>query len=418
MKNLTPAKMILLVVLAFGGMIGLFVVKRLMAVEPPPKKALTRTVPLALADLKPGQLITDKHIGMGPWPADDVKGDMLLSSAAPVGRIVKEAIKAATPFHGKALYSHGEKPPLSVSSGYQAVTLKVTDNTQILSGLIKAGDHVDIKFTLKEAQMRDDPRIQKLGGLTMTLLKGVQVLAINTDFLNATLQPSANSITLEVHEADANLLLLAMAKGDLTFTFTEKRNESGRSAIALKDSDRATLEELLGLDPLPEPPSPKQVEPPQVTDVYRGSGRNTLYFRDNYPAPGPYPSGYGLHGYPMQYNGPGSNQWQGGRYNNGNNSNPYWGTGGGLNDFNPNAPYGYGPAGANSAPRGVPSTMSAPGNYAPNNGNYGPGYDPGYGPGYGAPGYGPPGNWNPGVTNPSYGPMRDQVSSTGAGRRR
>lgn len=407
MKNLTPAKMILLVVLAFGGMIGLFVVKRLLAVEPPPKKPAIRSIPLALADIRPGQLITEKHVGMGPWPADDVKGDVLLSQTGPVGRIAKDFIKAATPFHGKALYGHGEKPPLTVSTGYQAVTLKVMDNTQILSGLIKSGDHVDVKFTLKE--MRDDPRVQKLGGLTMTLLKGVQILAVNTDFLNATLTPSQNSITLEVHESDSNLLLLAAAKGDLTFTFTEKRNESGRSAIALKDSDRATLEELLGLEPLPEPPSPDQIGPPQVTDVYRGSGRNTLYFRDNYPAPSPYPSGYGLNGYPAQYSGPGSYQGPNGRTNNGN---PYWGTGGGLQDFNPNAPYGYGPAGANGPNRGAPSTMNQPGNYAPNNGGYGPGY----GPGYGAPGnwnYGAPGNWNPG-----YGPMRDQVSSATSGRRR
>lgn len=413
MKNLTPAKMILLVVLAFGGMIGLFVVKRLMAVEPPPKKAATRMIPLALADLKPGQLVTDKHVGMGPWPVEEIKGDMLLAQTAPVGRIVKEGIKAATPFHGKALYSHGEKPPLSVSDGYQAVTLKVMDNTQILNGLIKAGDHVDIKFTLKE--MRDDPRVQKLGGLTMTLFKGVQVLTVNTDFVQAPLLPAQNSITVEVHESDANLLLLAASKGDINFTFTEKRSERGRSAIALKDADRATLEELLGLEPLKEPDPPKQIEPPQVTDIYRRSGRYTQYFRDNYPAPSPYPMGYNINGYPNSYAGPGTAAGQPypgygpgygpGFFNGG--ANPYWNTGGGMGDFNPNSPYGYGPQRTSVPVIGIPSTMTQPSSMAPNQGGYGPGY-------------GAPGQWQPGMTQQQqpYGPHRDQLSSANTGRRR
>ena len=373
---------------------------RLMAVEPPPKKALTRTIPLALADLPPGTLITKEHIGMGPWPADDVKGDVLLSATAPVGRVVKDGIKAATPIHGKSLYAFGELPPLKVSDGYQAVTVKSVDNAHMLNGLVKPGDHVDIKFTLKE--MLTDPRVQKLGGLTMTLFRGVRVLAINRDFVQAPLSAAQNSVTVEVHENDANLLLLAAAKGELTLTYTE--NHSGKAAVAMEDSDRATLEQLLRLEPLPPPPAPPKLDPPQVTDVYRRSGRQVLYFRDGYPSNGAYPPGYNPNG-----NGAGgANGWN---YGNGNNPHPYYGFGDQSgNYYNPNSAgqnsgYGNGPArGSNGAP-GIPSTMNVPGQMDP--------YSGGYGNSYGA-----PGSWNPGMNTAPTNTGRDRVSANTSARRR
>lgn len=390
MKNFTPAKMILVVGLAIAGMIGLFVVKRLMAVEPPPKRALTRTIPLALGDLQPGTLIKSEHIGMGPWPTEFVKDDMILSKEGLIGRIVKTPITRANPFRGRDLYAFGELPPLVVTDGYQAMTIRAANNTAILDGLIKPGNHVDIHFTL--SALATDPRVTKLGGMTMTLFRGVRVLALNRDFVQAPLHTTQNSVTVEIPEKDANILLLASGKGELSLSFT--RGNEGVATVAVSDADRATLEEILNLppEPKPEPPAPPPPPPPAptVTRVYRKSTHavNAFDAKTNEPLGNGY-NGYGSgfgYGYGGSYANGGNNDWPYGNNANGNRANNAYNGNVNPNPANTNPNYNPG-----AVPPGVPSTWSAP--------NYGPNYGP---PGYGAPGAGP-NSYGPG---PGYAPQQ------------
>ncbi len=362
MKSLTPAKLMILMVVLFACLIGAFIVKRLTAVEPVVKKATMRNIPLALADLPAGTVIKREHIGLGPWPTKEVVDDVMVSAPGIIGRIVKNGIKGVMPIRGSQLYAFGELPPLKVSDKYQAVTFKLTNNAAILDGLIKPGDFADIHFTL--TTMLDDPRVKKLGGVSMTLFRGVRVIAINQNFVQAPVLTSQNSVTVEVPAESANLLLVAAGKGDLTLTYT--KNDEGISTVAINDADRATLEELLSLPPIPEPPAPPpppqplRLDPALTTMIYRRSGRSANYFRDNQPAQGPYPSGYD------------------------NSINNLYGPG--SNPTINNAPI-------NNAPiNNGPGYNGPVNNYGP--GNYGPGYNaPGYnGPGYNGPGYNGPAN--------------------------
>ncbi len=371
-KNFTPAKMILVVGLAIAGMIGLFVVKRLMAVEPPPKRALTRTIPLALGDLQPGTKIQSEHIGMGPWPADLVKDDMILSKEGLIGRTVKGAISRANPFKGRDLYAFGQLPPLVVTDGYQAMTIRAANNTAILDGLIKSGDHVDVHFTLNA--QTTDPRVLKLGGMSMTLFRGVRVLVVNNDFVQSKLHAAQNSVTLEIPEKDANILLLASGKGELSLSFT--RGTEGVATVALSDSDRATLEEILNLPPeeKPVPPTPQPPPPPPVmTRVYRRSNQvlNSFDPKTNQPLW----NGTGYTGY-----GAGNgNPWPFGDNNtNGGNGAPNNGTAAPST-----APAAVPPGVPSSAlPNTWPAPYGAPTYANPNFANPGYGPVPGYGPQY------------------------------------
>lgn len=385
MKSLTPAKMMVMLVIAFVGLVGAFVAKRLMAVETVVKKPALRNIPLALGDLPPGTVIKREHIGTGPWLSKEVVGDILLSPSGIIGRTVKVTIKGAAPIHSTNLYAFGELPPLKVSDKYQAVTIRLTNNSAILEGLIKPGDFADIHFTL--TTMLDDPRVKKLGGVSMTLFRGVRILAINRDFVQSALQTSQNSVTVEVPAETANLLLVAAGKGDINLTYT--KNDEGISTVAVSDADRATLEELLNLPPIPEPPAPipppkpPAIDPAQTTMIYRRSGRSQNWFRDNQPVQSAYPNGY-------NYNDP-----------NGGYGNGGYGPGSNLNNGN------YAP--------GMPSTSTNPGQFGP--GQYGPGqYGPGqYGPGSFGPGQNPgvpAGPWNPNQ-QPAYFP---QVSVKAPGR--
>ncbi|MBI1312044.1 Flp pilus assembly protein CpaB [bacterium] len=281
MKNLTPAKLVMLVFVAMAGMIVLYVVKTLTAREVPPPVNTTRVIPMFVSDVEPGTVITEKHVGRGPWLADDIKDDVLLSEGGIIGRVVKVPIEAATPIHGNALYAHGELPPLSVSQGYRAVTVSIREQAAIMNGLIKPGDFVDIQFTPKE--LSGDPRYKLVGGMSIKLFKGVRVLALNRNFVQSPLQATENSVTLEIAEQDTGILELCSKSGELTLQFTKVGD--GRATVQVKDPNRPTLEEILQLPPVPEEPEPPvPPEPDRFTSrIYRQSALNTVRFQDGVP---------------------------------------------------------------------------------------------------------------------------------------
>jgi len=271
----------MLVFVAMGGMIVLYVVKTLTAREVPPPVNTTRVVPMLVGDLEPGTVITDKHLGRGPWPADEIRDDVLLSEGGIIGRVVKVPMEAATPIHGNDLYAHGALPPLSVSQGFRAVTVSIREQAAIMNGLIKPGDFVDIQFTPND--LTGDPRYALVGGMSIKLFKGVRVLALNRDFVQTPLQATQNSVTLEIADEDTGILELCSRKGELTLQFTKVGD--GRATVQVQDPNRPTLEEILQLPPVPEEPEPPAPpEPDRFTSrIYRQSGLNTVRFQNGVP---------------------------------------------------------------------------------------------------------------------------------------
>ena len=77
MKKLTPAKMVMFLFVAIALLIGGFVVKRIFAKEVVVTRPRTQTIPLPVGDLSAGTVITDKHLGRGPWLSDELGGDTL-----------------------------------------------------------------------------------------------------------------------------------------------------------------------------------------------------------------------------------------------------------------------------------------------------------------------------------------------------
>lgn len=273
--KLTPAKVTMLMLVAVGGLIGLYVIKGLFAVEKKPEpRPRSVTIPLATGTLTPGTKITDAHIGMGPFPANELKEDHLRSNRVIIGRIVKEAVKPGDPIRGSQLYEPGENAPLKVAEGKKAVSITVKDSSEMVDGLIRPGDYVDVHFML-DAQRAGglDERLVRLGGISMTLFKGVKVLALNKGFRQSSLLPTGNSVTMELTAAQTNILLVAQPRGTVSLSFSPDGEGDGQ--VALSNADRVTLWEILGLkkrvrEPVEEP------EEPFVTETYRGAGGNAL----------------------------------------------------------------------------------------------------------------------------------------------
>jgi pilus assembly protein CpaB len=272
---LTPAKVTVGMLGVVGLLIGGYFVKTMLARDERPAAPARETIPMAVTDIPAGTLITAAHIANGKAQPGQLAehADIALHRDVVVNRIAKEPIKAAVPIRSTQLYLPGEFPSLEVSHGMRAVSISVGDNTNLVSGLIKAGQYVDVHLTPKG--VAEDERTG--GGLTMTLLKGVKLLAVNRSQSGGGLDRNGNTVTLELTPRQSNVVLQAKDKGNLTLSYNPEAQDVAPPAPKPAD-DRATFNEILGLPPIPPP------QPPQLTEHYRGSSRNVLQFRDGkYP---------------------------------------------------------------------------------------------------------------------------------------
>jgi pilus assembly protein CpaB len=244
-----------------------YVAKNLLARDEAPPSDPIITVPMALADMEPGTVITEAHIALGRLRQSQLVPETVQSDAVLIGRVVKEKIQAARPILTTNLYSPGEFPPLQLEPGQRAVAISLDDSTSAVDGLIRPGEYVDVHFT--PSSYRDQDRT---GGLTMTLFKGVKVLAINRSTYGASpAGRGGTTVTLALTEEQANILIQARDKGGLTLTYTPEGR--GNGGVAVGREDRATLDEILGLDPLVE-------DRPFTSEVFHGSSRSVLEFEN------------------------------------------------------------------------------------------------------------------------------------------
>lgn len=270
MRRLTPAMLTMVMFGIVGLLVVAYVAKNLMARDTPAPGPTTRNLPMAIANIPSGTLITENHLGMGPFPLDRLDRDMLLVNRVIVGRIAKEEIPAAQPIRANQLYQPGEMPSLSerITAGMRAVTIEVASSGAMVDGLVKPGERVDVLFTYNASG--DDDRFQ--GGLTMRLFEGVKIIAYNRNLQQTRVDRGGNRVTLELTEPQANIITLAKDRGDITLTYNP--SGAGNGGLALSNSERVTLYEILGLQE--EEPAPQ----PKMAEIFRGTGRDTLFFDD------------------------------------------------------------------------------------------------------------------------------------------
>lgn len=270
MRRLTPAALTMLMFGVVGLLVVAYVAKNLLARETPPPRETTRNIPMPIADIPAGTLITENHLGLGPYPLERLDRDMLLVNRVITGRVAKEEIKAAQPIRANQLYQPGELPSLSdrVGAGMRAVTVDVGNSGALVDGLVKPGEYVDVLFTYNANADSD----QFQGGLTMRLFEGVKVVAFNRSLQQSRIDRSANHVTLELSQSQANIITLAKDRGVLTLTYNP--SGAGNGGLALSSDERVTLYEILGLTPAEPDPEPFSSE------IFRGAARDQLYFSE------------------------------------------------------------------------------------------------------------------------------------------
>jgi pilus assembly protein CpaB len=275
MRRLTPAGVSTMMVVVVGLLVTAYFAKLMRAEESrsqPTGRAPTvesRSVPTAAGTLEAGTVITAAHLAMGRVRADALASDALVQEPALIGRTVKERIPPGSVIRLGQLFPLGERSLPTVPRGMRAVSIALRRGVAPLVGL-KEGQYVDVYLT-----PRDDVSnaVRVRGGMTLTLFRGVRLLA-------ATQGASANEAndvaTLELTPDQAAILILARERGNIALSYNP--DGKGDGGIALRDRDRATLDEILGL-----PPDPTATARPAgafTTEVYKGTTRSTHQFEE------------------------------------------------------------------------------------------------------------------------------------------
>jgi Flp pilus assembly protein CpaB len=114
-------------------------------------------------------------------------------------------------------------------------------------------------------------------------LTGVRVLAVgNNSEAEAANRESANTVTLELTPEQANVLILAHEKGEIALSDNpDGKGNAGRvnGGVTAKSQDRATLDEILGINRPETAPVVKTVrQQPFTSETFKGAERSTLRF--------------------------------------------------------------------------------------------------------------------------------------------
>lgn len=281
----------MLTVAAFG-IISLlavgFLFKKLMAspveVAKPPER---RVLPMAITEIEPGTVITRAHVGNGPGKiGEKLSEDTFLSLDSVIGRIAREKISAAVPLRGAMFYAPGDHPGLKVAAGKQAVVVRVSETTAVLSQKLKPEQHVDVLLTVDGVGAGGSTRLQSTGGstrsasgygdaMTATLFKGVKILSMSRGYTATSLQGAdSHNVTLELDEEQARVISLAQRKGEIDLVYNADGAGSGGIDIHAAEKDRITLQEILGIKP------PQEKVKPFKTEHYRGGGSSSNFFEN------------------------------------------------------------------------------------------------------------------------------------------
>ena len=236
-----------------------------------------REIPMALGTLEPGTQVTTALLGTGRVRVDSVPPETLLSERALIGRFVKQPIQAGTPIRSSQLYQPGERPPLEVAPGMRAVSITFSHRGSFVGGLLRKGEYVDVYLTPRTSESSDS---QVQGGLTITLLNGVRVLDVgDTAGADSSSSGSLNTVTLELTPEQANILILAREKGEIALSYNP--DGKGTGGVAAKNSERTTMDEILGLGKAESPsPAAHDNRAPFTSEFFKGTKRTTLEFEN------------------------------------------------------------------------------------------------------------------------------------------
>lgn len=291
-----------------AGLVGAYVIQQVLQTEPAavPAPPAAQAIPQAATDLPEGRVVTMGDIVLVPMSqADLAKRDVdirtvMVDPGQIIGRRLRSSLTQGELFTTSELYLEFSGPDLSelLKPGFRAFNLALPSSS---ARSYHEGMLVDVMF-------RTTPRPAKDGQLaipemTVTLLQSVEIVHVelppppnpaasgaqgtgDLDLRRLNRGPAPTPptvVTLAVTPDQAKIMQTAMGRGEITLS-----PYSAADSFAALDNKPLTLEDILGIEPPPQPPVPPL---PFITEIYnRGRGSyNAFNPAAIYPFPSPKP---------------------------------------------------------------------------------------------------------------------------------
>ena len=296
---------VLVAIVPLAGIVGAWWYLRPTPAPPPPKAAAVpppKPLPVVLTaskDLAIGSLITVNDIMWSPLANGAIlSGHMLKGKTKPsnvIGAVVRRAVYKGTPLTWSSIVRPGEYGFLAAAlrPDRRAVTIMVNRATS-QAGLIYPGDRVDVILTVKVQEQKTN----KTNTFTGTILEDIRVVAVNRQVESTVTQTkpsrpasrnSTSTVTLEVLPAEAERLVLATSRGDISLamrSLTDGRRRENLTPTAFENllSLPSIEEKPKEAPPKPTPPvaapAPSPEEPIEVrVQIFRGDARQEVVLK-------------------------------------------------------------------------------------------------------------------------------------------
>jgi pilus assembly protein CpaB len=228
------------------GLIAIWITQRIILNSTKASPANFTKVLVAAAPIPPGTTITDKMVKFSSdFPKTSIPSGTIVELTQVVGKVSKSEIGTNNFVLTQNLMKVSDSPVLGgLSEGNRAMAIRV-DEASSIGGFATPGNHVDVVAVLSPG-----------GGakqVSKIIAQDLKILATNqtTQEINGAAQKLGGTVTLEVTQAQAAILTLAMREGNLHLI---GRNPSDRELhtppeIVMNDTMNRPLQE----QPTPRP---------------------------------------------------------------------------------------------------------------------------------------------------------------------
>lgn len=251
---------ILLAVAAGCGLVAMLGVQRMLSGNQNNGEQVAILV--ARTDIDPGVRLDETNVAFQNLPKEAVPPGAVTSKEEFDDRALKSRAFAGQPIARQQL---GEKgiygSTITIPVGMRVVTVAV-NATMTHSGLMKAGDRVDLLVTYKVSK----PKVGTVSR-TKTFLKYIEVYSMDRTVAGSEkiekTESIAKNVSLVVTPEQANLLKLAESKGPLHLALRSKLDDAD---VAIHDADDSVLNSTQAI--FDEPEEMTEPEPaPAVAEV-------------------------------------------------------------------------------------------------------------------------------------------------------
>ncbi|WP_437188238.1 Flp pilus assembly protein CpaB [Planctomicrobium sp. SH668] len=237
-----PKTLILTVVACACGLVAMLGVQQAMQGSQGPVRIETAKVLVALENIESGQKLTAENTTFKSHPIGSIPEDAVIRPEDFDLRAAKVPLMVGDVVRKSKLTEKGEwGKSVAIPVGMRVISIPV-DETHTISGLLKAGDRVDVLVTYQGRAM-GGAAISK----TKTLLEYVEVFSIDNQTANKIEEKQdaghAKNVALLLTPEQAGFVILAQRKGLLSLSWRRRGDDE---LAQTKDVDEKLMEELQG----------------------------------------------------------------------------------------------------------------------------------------------------------------------------